>query len=363
MCTQQRCVTKYIPSPTEVKSLFPASVDVKRMVVDTRRAIERILSGEDDRVLLICGPCSIHDVGEGIEYAKRLATMAAAVDEHMLIVMRTYFEKPRTTVGWKGLLYDPAVDGSCKIEMGIKTVREFLVRVNSLGVPCAYECLDTMTPAYIADLISWAAIGARTVESQIHRQMVSGLAMPVGFKNSTAGDISVAVDAIVASASSHNIIHMAQTGRVGITTTPGNSNTHIVLRGGKNGPNYQQEHVKRAAGLMEDRGLHAAVVVDCSHGNSGKSHLRQPFVCRDVNDQIAGGSNCIVGLMVESNLIAGRQTIEPGVPLSYGKSITDACVGLATTERLILDIADAVRTRRHRARRAEQMGRVCRDDC
>ncbi len=333
-------------TPEDIKRHYEAPASTKALVAKTRLEIRRILEGADDRALLICGPCSIHDVNEGLEYARRLATLSSNVADAVLVVMRTYLEKPRTTLGWKGLMHDPALDGSCDVDRGIKVSREFLIRVNEIGIPCAYECLDVVTPAYIADLVSWVAIGARTVQSQVHRQLASGLCMPVGFKNATTGDVSVAADALVASSSAHRFLDVSQDGTVVVVTTTGNKDTHVILRGGTGGPNYDKKHVEAAVAILERRGLRTNLMIDCSHGNSGKNHERQPIVCEDIRRQIASGSTAIVGLMIESNLLGGRQDICKGTPLAYGKSITDACVSFATTRTMVLGIADAVRARR-----------------
>ena len=333
-------------APDKLKQSIAAPPATLKMISDTRQQICRILKGADDRIVVICGPCSIHDVDAGIEYARRLAELSLLANDAILLVMRTYLEKPRTTIGWKGLIHDPSLDGSCDIERGMRMARDFLVRVNEIGVPCAYECLDTATPAYIADLISWVAIGARTVQSQVHRQVVSGLGMPVGFKNSTTGDVSVAADALVASSSTHSFLHVDQGGAVAVATTPGNKDTHVILRGGTAGPNYGARHVADAVKILRGRGMRAGVMIDCSHGNSGKDHQQQPVVCEDISNQIADGCDDIIGIMIESNLLGGRQDICNDLPLAYGKSITDACVGFEATQKMIERLASAVRTRR-----------------
>jgi 3-deoxy-7-phosphoheptulonate synthase len=317
-------------------------------VLAGRDAVERILDREDDRLLVVVGPCSIHDPVAAVEYADRLRVVADELSEDLLLVMRVYFEKPRTIGGWKGLINDPHLDGSGDVNTGLRTARGLLLEVLSRGLPTACEWLDTTTPAYIADTVSWGAIGARTVESQVHRQLASGLSMPVGMKNRPDGSVATAVDAIRAAAATHVVTGVSMEGTPAVLHTSGNPDCHLVLRGGKGEPNYQAAAVEDAVALLRSAGLPERVVIDASHDNSGKDHTRQPIVAQDVAGQIAGGSRSIVGVMLESHLVAGRQDHDPATPLVYGQSITDACMGWDTTASVLRDLARAVATRRTR---------------
>ena len=329
-------------SPAEVKAKYPISESAADLVLRTRHEIRDLLTGEDsDRLLVIIGPCSIHDPDAAFEYAEKLKVLADRTKDHLLLVMRTYFEKPRTTVGWKGLLNDPHLDGSCDVAEGLEMGRQILLKVSELGLGCAVEVLDPVTPQYLADLISWAAIGARTIESQTHREMASGLSMPVGFKNGTDGKLETAINALVSSAQPHSFLGVNQEGRSAIIKTTGNDDRHVVLRGG-NGTNFHAEAIAEAAELAGKQGLVRSVMVDCSHGNSGKDHRRQGAVCRNVVEQFVSGQNAIMGLMLESNLNPGNQKWTAGADLDYGVSITDACIGWDETESLITEIADAM---------------------
>jgi 3-deoxy-7-phosphoheptulonate synthase len=319
-------------------------------VAEAREAINRILREQDDRLLAVVGPCSIHDVDAAREYGQRLRELSGRVAEDVLLVMRVYFEKPRTTVGWKGLINDPRLDGSFAINEGLGRARGLLLDLANMGVPAGCEFLDTITPQFIADLVSWGAIGARTTESQVHRELASGLSMPVGFKNGTDGNVQIAVDAIRAAMHPHQFLSVTKQGLAAIVVTRGNDTCHVILRGGHGRPNYQAEDVERAARALGRAGLPARIMVDCSHGNSGKDHSRQPAVARDLSAQIADGSRHIFGVMIESHLVGGRQDVRPGQPLVRGQSITDACLAWDDTVPVLEDLAKAVRARRERAR-------------
>ncbi len=332
-----------LPTPHELLASAPRTDAQARFVAASREAIHRIIFGDDPRWLLVVGPCSIHDVAAGREYAEKLAALSREVSDRLLLVMRVYFEKPRTTTGWKGLIMDPHLDDTCDIPAGLKIAREFLRTVIDLGLPTATELLDPITPQYIADLICWSAIGARTTESQTHRQMASGLSMPMGFKNGTDGSVQTAINAIKAARSPQTFLGINEDGRASAVTTRGNPNCHLVLRGGSNGPNYGTEHVAAAEKLLHTAGLPTPIMVDCSHDNSGKKHDRQPAVFQDVLAQRTGGRACLIGAMLESNLHAGNQP-EPkrGAALRPGVSITDACIDWPTTERLVRKAHEAL---------------------
>jgi 3-deoxy-7-phosphoheptulonate synthase len=333
-----------LPSPRELLTRVPRTEAQADFVAQSRNAIHRIIFGDDTRLLLVVGPCSIHDVASGREYAKHLAELSREVSDRILLVMRVYFEKPRTTTGWKGLIMDPHLDGSCDINAGLPLAREFLRTVIDLGLPTATELLDPITPQYIADLICWSAIGARTTESQTHRQMASGLSMPLGFKNGTDGSIQTAINAIKAARAPQTFLGINEDGQASAVTTRGNPNCHLVLRGGAHGPNYGANHVAAAEKLLRAAGLPAPIMVDCSHDNSGKQPERQPDVFADVLAQRLAGRDCLIGAMIESNLHAGRQP-EPinGAALRPGVSITDACIDWGTTERVIRHAYAAIR--------------------
>jgi len=327
-------------SPEEVKGLFPLSDAGAERVLQTRHAIRDILEGRDARrLVIIVGPCSIHDAQAAYEYAERLKPVADAVQRELVVVMRTYFEKPRTTVGWKGLINDPDLDGSCDIARGLPLARQILLRIAEMGVACSVEMLDPVTPQYLADLVSWAAIGTRTIESQTHREMASGLSMPVGFKNGTDGRLDIALNAIVSASQPHRFLGINRHGQTAMISTTGNPDRHLVLRGGK-GPNYSAADVAEAATAMQRQGIERGVMVDCSHGNSNKDYRRQAAVYRDVVGQFAAGQQAIMGLMLESNLHPGNQSWKQGVPLAYGVSITDACIGWDETEELLRESAE-----------------------
>ena len=335
-------------SPALLQDELPVPADVQTLVERTRVEIGNVLHGRDDRLLVIVGPCSIHDHDQALDYARRLKSAADAMKDDLCIVMRVYFEKPRTTVGWKGYINDPRLDGSFRINEGLRCARQLLLDINRLGVPAATEFLDLLSPQYIADLIAWGAIGARTTESQSHRQLASGLSCPIGFKNGTDGGVQVAADAIVAARASHAFMGMTKMGMAAIFETRGNDDAHVILRGGKKGPNYDSASVDATCAALRAAGLPEQVMIDCSHANSGKSHERQVDVADDIAAQLSAGERRIIGVMVESNLEAGRQNLSPGVPLAYGVSITDACLSWVQTEPVLAKLAQAVRERRGR---------------
>jgi 3-deoxy-7-phosphoheptulonate synthase len=317
------------------------------VVADARAAIAAILAGGDDRLVVVAGPCSIHDPEAALDYAARLKRIADAVTDTLLVVMRAYFEKPRTVVGWKGLINDPDMDGSYQINKGLHRARRLLLDVNELGLPTGSEFLDTQIPQFIADLTSWACIGARTVESQVHRELASGLSMPVGFKNGTDGDAGVAVDAVLAARQQHWFPGATKQGLSAILQTTGNESCHVILRGGsRTGPNYDAERIESVSGTLARAGVPARLMVDCSHGNSQRDPNRQAVVASDLARQIAAGSGHIFGVMLESHLVAGRQDHQPGVPLVYGQSITDACIGIDQTAAILQELSAAVKRRR-----------------
>lgn len=338
-----------LPPPAVLAMEIPRDDDVSRTVISSRGAICDILSGRDNRLLVVVGPCSIHDPEAALDYAAGLAAERHALSRQLEIVMRVYFEKPRTTVGWKGLINDPHLDGSGRIEDGLPMARRLLLNINRMGLPAATEFLDPIMPQYFADLIAWGAIGARTTESQIHRQLASGLSCPVGFKNGTDGGAQVALDAIRAAAGQHSFPAIDADGRAAIATTAGNPNCHIVLRGGNGGPNYSPSDIDAISAAAARAGIDPGIVIDASHANSGKDPARQPAVIADVGAQIRAGETRIRGVMIESNLVAGRQDIVPGQPLTYGQSVTDGCIGWAQTRDLLGELADTVATRLHKA--------------
>ena len=344
---------KELVPPSHVLREFPISEKTAQLTYDTRQAVHRILHGADDRLLVIIGPCSIHDVKAAKEYAGKLKEAKDRLGEDVLLVMRVYFEKPRTTVGWKGLINDPRLDGSFSINEGIRIARELLLDINDLGVPAGCEFLDMITPQYIADLVSWGAIGARTTESQIHRELASGLSCPVGFKNGTDGNIKIAVDAIRAAQAPHHFLSVTKAGHSAIVSTAGNEDCHIILRGGKQ-PNYHAASVDAAAKGLAEAGLAQRLMIDFSHSNSSKNSQKQMDVGQDVARQIADGEDRIFGVMVESHLKAGRQDLLPGKPLVYGQSITDGCIGWEDSRRLLDTLAEAVRKRRVKLLETEQ---------
>lgn len=336
---------KELSTPEEVMGEIPRTLTATRVVMGARNAIHTILNGTDDRLLVIVGPCSIHDPAAAIEYATRLATLRERLADRLEIVMRVYFEKPRTIVGWKGLINDPDLDGSFDINKGLRLARSVLSAVNNLGLPAGAEFLDMTTPQYLADLVSWAAIGARTTESQIHRELASGLSCPVGFKNGTDGDVRIAAEAVKSASHPHHFMAVTKGGRSAIAATSGNEDCHIILRGGR-APNHDADSVEAAAAELHRASIGARLMIDASHANSGKKPESQPKVIADVARQVSDGDRRIIGLMIESHLVAGRQDVVPGVALTYGQSITDGCIDWETTARVLQELADAVAARR-----------------
>ncbi|MFD5214118.1 3-deoxy-7-phosphoheptulonate synthase [Microbacterium sp. NPDC058345] len=337
-----------IPSPAEIIRELPLGGEGMRLVARTRDEVRAIMRGEDHRLLVITGPCSIHDPDAGLEYAGRLVHAAERHRDELLIVMRAYFEKPRTTVGWKGLINDPHLDGSHDIGAGLRLARSFLRDVTALGMPCGTEFLEPISPQYTADLVSWGAIGARTTESQIHRQLASGLSMPIGFKNGTDGGMQVALDAAAAASAPQAFLGIDADGRASLVTTTGNPDTSVILRGGADGPNYGAEHVRRASERLAAAGLTERVVVDASHANSGKDHVRQAEVAAELAAQIAAKGSAIAGVMLESNLVAGAQKLDVTrgpAGLTRGQSVTDSCMSWGTTTAVLDQLAAAVRSR------------------
>jgi 3-deoxy-7-phosphoheptulonate synthase len=314
-------------------------------VLATRHALHNILHGNDDRLAVVVGPCSIHDPAAALDYARRLVAIRQRLGDRLEIVMRVYFEKPRTTVGWKGLINDPDLDGSFRIDSGLRLARALLRDIADLGLPAGCEFLDMATPQYFADLVSWGAIGARTTESQVHRELASGLSCPVGFKNGTDGNVRIALDAVKSASQPHHFLAVTKDGRSAIASTTGNDDCHIILRGGKV-PNFDAESVAAAGAEAVKAGIAPAIMIDASHANSSKKPENQPLVLADIGTQVAAGDRRIVGVMIESNLVAGRQDLEPGKALTYGQSITDGCIGWDTTVEALEALADAVTARR-----------------
>ena len=334
LITPDALIEKYLPNAAEVE-----------FVAASRAAAVEVLAGRDARLLVVVGPCSIHDEKAALEYADLLRKEAVKHAQELVILMRVYFEKPRTTVGWKGYINDPGLDETHDINRGLELARQLLLELTRRRVATATEFLDTITPQYIADLVSWGAIGARTVESQVHRQLASGLSMPVGFKNGTKGNIDIALDAIRAARHSHQFLSVTKQGDCAIVKTIGNPTCHVILRGGSDGPNFSATHLAGVAQALEKAQLSASIMVDCSHGNSNKDHRNQPKVADDLAAQIATGNRAITGIMIESNLVAGKQNATPGQPLTYGQSITDACIGWPETVETLDVLAQAVRQR------------------
>jgi 3-deoxy-7-phosphoheptulonate synthase len=338
--------TKVVLPPVFLEEERPVTEAASATIFDGRREIVDILNGRDSRLLVLAGPCSIHDVAAAREYAGLLKAAIAEFSRDLRIVMRVYFEKPRTTIGWKGLINDPHLDQSFKINDGLRLARHLLIDLAEMGVPTGTEFLDMISPQYIAGLVAWGAIGARTTESQVHRQLVSGVSCPVGFKNATSGDVQVAVDAILSASYSHTFLGHTHHGQSAIFVTTGNPDTHIILRGGRNLVNYTAACVAETAERMAKASLDPRIMIDFSHANSNKDYRRQALVCHDVAAQIAAGDQRIMGVMIESNLVAGAQTLTPGQPLTYGQSITDACIDWPETHALLKELAAAVRARR-----------------
>ncbi|MGC6466009.1 MAG: 3-deoxy-7-phosphoheptulonate synthase [Akkermansiaceae bacterium] len=331
-------------SPAVLSYYLPMTESAAQVVDKARRDAEAILKGEDDRLLVVVGPCSIHDPSAAIEYGERLKSLADRYKNDLHIIMRVYFEKPRTTVGWKGLINDPHLDGSFDINRGLRFARELLLQLAEMGVPAGTEFLDAISPQYVADLIAWGAIGARTTESQVHRELTSGLSMPVGFKNGTGGSIQIALDAIGAAAQPHHFLSVTKQGVSAIVTTTGNKACHLILRGGKSGPNYAAEDIAPVTAKLKELGLPEQVMIDCSHGNSNKDYRNQPVVAASLCEQMANGSKEIAAVMVESNLVEGNQKISDN--MTYGQSVTDACINWQTTEEVLEAFSNAVQARR-----------------
>jgi 3-deoxy-7-phosphoheptulonate synthase len=337
---------KELSTPAEVIREIPRTLTATRIVMTARNAIHAILNGTDDRLLVVVGPCSIHDPIAAVDYARRLAGLRERLADRLEIVMRVYFEKPRTTVGWKGLINDPDLDNSFDINKGLRLARNVLSAVNNLGLPAGTEFLDMTTPQYIADLVAWAAIGARTTESQIHRELASGLSCPVGFKNGTDGDIRIAADAVNSASHPHHFMAVTKGGRSAIAATTGNEDCHIILRGGKR-PNYDAASVDAASAELSRAGVAPRMMIDASHANSGKRPENQPLVIADIARQLSKGEQRIMGVMIESNLVAGRQDVVAGVTPTYGQSITDGCIDWSTTVEILDVLANAVAARRN----------------
>jgi 3-deoxy-7-phosphoheptulonate synthase len=336
--------TQRLIAPRALKEELPLTDSMAQWIADSRETVRRVMTGEDRRLMAIVGPCSIHDPDAAVDYARRLADLAPRVAGQIHVLMRVYFEKPRTTTGWKGLINDPRMDDSCDMELGLRIARRLLIEINSLGLAAATELLDPITPQYIADLISWTAVGARTTESQTHREMASGLSMPVGFKNRTDGDLRIALNAIESARGAHSFIGIDQEGQTAIIRTTGNPLAHVVLRGG-NKPNYDAASIRECEQMLQSAGLPARVMVDCSHAQTNKDYTRQPAVLRALIDQIAAGNRSIMGVMLESNLEAGNQKMTADrSALKYGVSITDPCIDWATTERCLLESAQLLET-------------------
>jgi 3-deoxy-7-phosphoheptulonate synthase len=333
-------------SPALLQYDLPADEAVQAFVEKSRREVAATVHGTDARLLVVVGPCSIHDAAQAMDYAHRLHALAGELKDDLLLVMRVYFEKPRTTVGWKGFINDPRLDGSFHINEGLRRARELLLAIAKLGLPAGTEFLDLLSPQYIADLISWGAIGARTTESPSHRQLASGLSCPIGFKNGTDGGVQMAADALVACGAPHAFMGMTKMGQVAVFETAGNEDCHIILRGGSRGPNYAAADIEAACAILKKSGVTERVMVDCSHANSQKKYERQVEVANDLAQQIEAGESRIFGLMIESHLHAGRQDLKPGVALQHGVSITDGCIGWGDTEAVLRRLAQAARRRR-----------------
>ena len=344
---RDRRIERIVPLTTPARLLerLPLSVELGEQVIGHREQTTAILEGADDRLLVVVGPCSVHDADAALEYARRLSVRARELATDLFVVMRVYFEKPRTTTGWKGLINDPHLDGTFDVDTGLSTARELLLEVLALGLPVGVEWLDPITPQYIADTVAWGAIGARTTESQTHRQLGSGLSMPVGFKNRTDGNVQVAVDAVRAAAAQHAFAGVDAGGVPAILHTSGNPDGHVILRGGR-APNHDADGVASALGMLHGAGLPERLVIDASHGNSGKNHERQPAVAAEIGAQVAAGNRAIVGVMLESFLVAGCQDLDDPGPLTYGQSITDACIDWDATVGVLDGLAEAVRDRR-----------------
>lgn len=338
--------TKELVSPAQIHEQFPLSESAASVTANARKEIQNIMSGSDDRLVVIVGPCSIHDPKSAIEYANKLAKLCTELDTDLVIVMRVYFEKPRTTVGWKGLINDPDLDSSYQVNKGLGIARQLLISINELGVPAGCEYLDLITPQYTGDVVAWGAIGARTTESQCHRELASGLSCPVGFKNGTNGNLKIAVDAIGAASNPHHFLSVTKEGRTAIINSTGNEYCHIILRGGNEQPNYSASHVQESSEMLASAELKPNIMIDFSHANSFKDPTRQKEACVAVCEQISSGEQRIFGVMIESHLVEGNQSVIQGKELAYGQSITDGCIGWSETEDLCRSLANAIRSRR-----------------
>lgn len=339
---------KPLISPAILMEELPLTEAGQKFVSEARTRAAEIVTGKDDRLLVVVGPCSIHDTRAAIEYAEKLKPLIGELKADLEIIMRVYFEKPRTRSGWKGLINDPHINGSFQINEGLRMGRKLLIDLTNLGVACGSEFLDTIIPQFVGDAIAWGAIGARTTESQVHRELASGLSVPVGFKNGTDGNIKIAIDAIYAAQAPHHFLSITKHGVAAIVHTRGNPLGHLILRGSSQGPNYDSTHVEKTAAALKEAGLTPRLIVDCSHGNSNKDHNRQPAVAHDVAEQVANGSTAIMGLMLESHLKPGNQKEAPLDKLEYGKSITDACISFDETAPVLRELAGAVKKRREK---------------
>ena len=349
--TNDTRVASYKPliAPQDLLAELPLGKESATLVESSRAEVKRVLDGEDDRLLVVVGPCSVHDTESALDYARRLKALVPSVSDELCVVMRVYFEKPRTTVGWKGLINDPGLDDTYDVHRGLRTARKLLIDIDALGLPAGTEFLDPITPQYIADLVAWGAIGARTTESQVHRQLSSGLSTPVGFKNGTDGDVQVAVDAVGAAAASHTFFGVDPAGAGSVVVTDGNPDCHVILRGGRSGPNHDPASVGAALDVLEKSKLPRRLMIDASHANSGKDHVRQAEVAREIAAQVAEGQKGILGVMLESFIEEGAQKLGDPAELVYGQSITDKCMSWDTTEGVLENLAEAVRQRRKNA--------------
>ena len=338
--------TKELISPAQIYEQLPLSDAAAQTTLLGRHEVQEVMAGRDDRLVMVVGPCSIHDPESAMEYAERLASLRSELSSDLVIIMRVYFEKPRTTVGWKGLINDPDLDNTYNVNKGLGIARKLLISINELGVPAGCEYLDLITPQYTADVVAWGAIGARTTESQCHRELASGLSCPVGFKNGTNGNLKIAVDAIGAAGNPHHFLSVTKEGRTAIFNSSGNEYCHVILRGGTNQPNYSASHVAEAAAMLQDADLSPNLMIDFSHANSFKTPSRQREVCDDVCSQLHAGESRIFGVMIESHLVEGSQKVIAGQQLTYGQSITDGCIGWEETDELCRNLANAIRSRR-----------------
>jgi len=343
---QRIAATKELISPAHIHEQFPLTESAAATTYQARQEIQSVMAGDDDRLVVVVGPCSIHDPKSAMEYANRLVTLKQESAGELIIIMRVYFEKPRTTVGWKGLINDPDLDGSYCVNKGLGIARNLLLSINELGIPAGCEYLDLITPQYTGDIVAWGAIGARTTESQCHRELASGLSCPVGFKNGTDGNLKIAVDAIGSASNPHHFLSVTKEGRTAIVESTGNKYTHIILRGGSNEPNYSAPHIEQSATMLMEAKLRPNIMVDFSHANSFKTPARQREVCADICQQLETGEGRIFGVMIESHLVEGNQKVVPGQALTYGQSITDGCINWEDTQELCRNLANAVRSRR-----------------